>query len=204
MRSLPCKRLRIASRVPALLLALAGAVSGAHAETASPRWAEPLAGGEDLPNLYRVSPDLLRGAQPTDAGFAELKRLGVRTVINLRAGRHEAGVSERNGLRYGEIPMRAWSFDESDVLRFLEVAGSADAAPAFVHCRRGADRTGMLVAVYRVVVEGWTKEQALDEMIHGPYGYNPRWKKLVRFVEEMDADRMRRAAGLVAEGNRTP
>jgi len=193
---------RCAALVVALLafLAVAPAWPNGHEATTDPRWAEPLAGGEDLPNLYRVSASLLRGAQPRAEGFAELKRLGVRTVINVRSGRHEAEPCERNGLRYVEIPMRAWSFDESDVVRFLEVAGSAEASPVFVHCRRGADRTGMLVAVYRVVVEGWTKDDALEEMTRGPYGYNPMWKKLVRYVREMDVDGLRRAAGLDGDG----
>ena len=166
--------------------------------TPHPAWAEPLPGGEGLPNLYRVSPGLLRGAQPAAEGFATLGELGVRTVINLRPGRHENAACERNGLRYVEIPMRPWSFDEQDVVRFLEVVASAGHAPIFVHCRRGADRTGMLVAVYRVAIEGWSKEDALEEMTRGPYGYNPAWKELVRFVEEMDVARLRRAAGLDA------
>jgi len=191
------------ARVAALLVLLsltwpAAAPAVEPAAAHHPGWAEPLQYGEGLPNLYRVSHDLLRGAQPTKKGFGALRRLGVRTVINVRTGRHEATVCERNGLRYVEIPMRAWSFEQDDVVRFLEVAASPDHAPVFVHCRRGADRTGMLVAVYRVAVLGWSKEDALEEMTHGPYGYNPAWKKLVYFVEDMDVAQLRRAAGLDA------
>jgi uncharacterized protein (TIGR01244 family) len=188
-----------------LAWAVAPAVPAAGAAaTSDPRWATRLSGGEDLPNLYQVSPVLLRGAQPALEGFAALKALGVRTVINVRAGRHEGEACERAGLRYVEIPMRAWRVDERDVVRFLEVIGSADHAPVFVHCRRGADRTGMLVAVYRVAVEGWSKEDALAEMTRGPYGFNPAWTKLVRFVEDMDVDRLRRAAALDSNGGSAP
>lgn len=177
-------------------LALLLVVSISPALPAESGWAEPLEGGVALPNLYRVSDVLLRGAQPDEHGFELLRRLGVRTVINVRPNRHEGEPCLRNGLRYVEIPMRAWSFDEHDVVRFLEIAGSADHAPVFVHCRRGADRTGMLVAVYRVVIEGWSKEAALEEMTQGPYGYNRTWKQLRRFVRDMDVERLRAAAGL--------
>lgn len=180
-----------------IAVVLAGSTSAATPlPAASVSRAEPLRGGEALPNLYRVSDRLLRGAQPDEHGFDLLRRLGVRTVINVRPGREEGELCLRNGLRYVEIPMRAWSFDERDVVRFLEIASSADHAPVFVHCRRGADRTGMLVAVYRVVIEGWTKEAALEEMTRGPYGYNRMWHKLRRFVRDMDVERLRTAAGL--------
>ena len=182
--------------IVALALALLLVVAISPALRAESGQAEPLEGGDALPNLYRVSHELLRGAQPDAHGFELLRRLGVRTVINVRHGHPEGQPCLRNGLRYIEIPMRAWSFDEQDVVRFLEIAGSADHAPVFVHCRRGADRTGMLVAVYRVVIEGWSKEAALEEMTQGPYGYNPMWKQLRHFVRDMDVEKLRTAAGL--------
>jgi hypothetical protein len=58
--------------------------------------------------------------------------------------------------------------------------------PVLVHCRRGADRTGAMVAIYRVVVEGWTKADAIDEMTRGGYGFRPVWQNLVRYIEDLD------------------
>lgn len=187
----------------ALVVVAALSISPGWAAPASgpPLQAEPLGLGESLPNLYRVSDELFRGAQPKEQGFDTLRRLGVRTVVNVRPGHEEAVHCLRSGLRYIEIPMRAWRFEEQDVVRFLEIVSSAGHEPVFVHCRRGADRTGMLVAVYRVVVEGWSRESALEEMTRGPYGYNRMWKKLVRFVKNMDVDRLRRAAGLDGRGD---
>jgi protein tyrosine/serine phosphatase len=60
-----------------------------------------------------------------------------------------------------------------------------------VHCRRGADRTGVMLAIYRVVVEGWTKADAIDEMTRGGYGFRPVWQNLVRYVEELDVEAIR-------------
>ena len=165
----------------------------------SARWAEPITTYSGLPNLFQVSDGLFRGAQPEKTeGYASLAEMGIRTVVNLRGGYDEEDSCRRHGLDYVHIPMRAWSFEEEDVIRFLKVASRPENQPVFVHCRRGADRAGMAVAVYRVVVEGWSKEDALFEMTEGPYDYNPRWKKLVRFVETMDVDKLRDAAGLKA------
>lgn len=162
-------------------------------------WAEPITNYPGLPNLFRVSDGLYRGAQPSRTdGYASLTEMGIKTVVNLRGGHDEEDLCREHGLNYVYIPMRAWSFDEEDVIRFLQVASRAENQPVFVHCRRGADRAGMAVAAYRVVVEGWSREDALFEMTEGPYDYNPRWKKLARFVEELDVDRLREAAGLTA------
>jgi len=171
----------------------------------SARWAEASTTYPGLPNLFRVSDGLIRGAQPEQTdGYASLAEMGINTVVNLRAGHDEEESCRRHGLDYVHIPMRAWSFDEDDVIRFLQVASRAENQPVFVHCRRGADRAGMAVAVYRVVVEGWSKEDALFEMTEGPYDYNPRWKKLVRFVETMDVDKIRDVAGLRADSADDP
>lgn len=160
-------------------------------------WAEPMANHPGLSNLFRVSDGLYRGAQPSKTdGYATLAEMGIKTVVNLRGGHDEEDLCRQHGLDYVYIPMRAWSFDEEDVIRFLQVASRVENQPVFVHCRRGADRAGMAVAAYRVVVEGWSREDALFEMTEGPYDYNPRWKKLARFVEELDVDKLREAVGL--------
>lgn len=179
--------------IPLLLLAMllcATCTAGEPPVANDPRsaaWAEPITDYPGLPNLFRVSDGLFRGAQPSkDGGYASLAEMGIKTVVNLRGGHDEKDLCRRHGLDYVYIPMRAWSFDEEDVIRFLQVASRAENQPVFVHCRRGADRAGMAVATYRVVVQGWSKEDALLEMTEGPYDYNPRWKKLVRFVEELD------------------
>jgi uncharacterized protein (TIGR01244 family) len=135
-----------------------------------------------------VSEGLYRGAQPGDEGFAELARMGVRTVVNLRTSRPERAKVEAAGLGYRRLSMRAWAPTEDELVDFLRVAVDPERQPVFVHCRRGADRTGMVTAVYRVAVEGWTKKEALEEMLEGGYGFSPVWGNLVTFVEELDVE----------------
>ena len=188
------------------LLILAGLLCPTCAAQPSPddprssEWADPITQAPGLGNLYRVSDGLYRGAQPSEAeGYASLAAMGVKTLVNLRGGHDERELCRRYGLEYVYIPMKAWSFDEADVIRFLQVVSRSENQPVFVHCRRGADRAGMAVAVYRVVIEGWSKEDALFEMTKGPYDYNPMWKKLARFVEQMDVGKLREAAGVTKD-----
>lgn len=69
-------------------------------------------------------------------------------------------------------------------------------APVFLHCHHGADRTGLMVGVYRVTFCGWTKEAAIQEMVEGGYGFHPIWENLVHFFRDLDIDALRREAGL--------
>jgi protein tyrosine/serine phosphatase len=93
--------------------------------------------------------------------------------------------------------MQAWRDDnDRDVIAFLRLAVDPQRQPIFVHCLHGADRTGMVVAVYRVVVEGWSKEEALREMTLGGYGFHEQFDNLLEYVEELDVAEMRRQVGL--------
>jgi uncharacterized protein (TIGR01244 family) len=191
-------RASLVASFAALALLPACSARGAEENHASrpDDWAVVVPAAESLPNLYRVDPGLFRGAQPEKEGFDELEALGVRTLINLRPGRSEERASEEAGLAYEEIPMRAWRVRDDQVVRFLRLATDPARRPLFVHCRRGADRTGVLVAVYRIVVQGWEREEALREMVEGGYGFNRLWSNLERYVLRFDTDAIREAAGL--------
>lgn len=198
------RRLAIRFLVPVLLLALltgcgggkprAGA--GLAGEERPASWARPVEGPRHLPNLHRVDVGLYRGAQPEDEGFAELSALGVKTVVNVRKWHDEEEDCAEHGLDYVRIPMLAWMPRDRHAVEFLRVAADPERQPVFLHCLRGADRTGMLTAVYRIVVQGWTREEALREMTQGGYGYDPRWRDLVNYVREFDVESVREQAGL--------
>ncbi len=157
------------------------------------QWAAPVQGHPHLPNLHQVTPSLYRGAQPDDAGFAELKNLGVKTVVNLRAFHSDRQMTEHAGLAYVHIESKAWHAEDEDVIEFLRVVTNPASGTVFVHCQHGADRTGTMVAVYRVVVQGWSKDQAVNEMIHGGFGFHPVWTNLVDYVQNLDVEAVRAA-----------
>jgi protein tyrosine phosphatase (PTP) superfamily phosphohydrolase (DUF442 family) len=183
---------------PLILIAiwLAAATGILAGETNTPvrpaNWAQQIevAG---VKNCYRVTPNLYRGAQPTAEGMARLKAMGIKTVVNLRAFHSDQDQVAGTGLKSVRFETKPWHAEEEDVVGFLQVAANTNNLPVFVHCQRGADRTGMMCAMYRIVVCNWTKADAIDEMKNGGFDFNPAWHDLVSFIEQADiADLKRR------------
>jgi protein tyrosine phosphatase (PTP) superfamily phosphohydrolase (DUF442 family) len=161
----------------------------------APTWAQPLA-VPPLKNFYKVSDDLYRGAQPTQEGFLALARLGVKTDINLRLGGSDTGLVAGTPLALVEIPAEPWNLEFKEVVAFLSVVADRQRAPVFVHCSHGADRTGAMTAIYRIAIQGWSKQDAIGEMTHGGFGYHAIWENLPAFIATLDIDALKRAAGL--------
>lgn len=151
----------------------------------------------NLPNFHRVSKNLYRGAQPNSAGFSALEKMGVKTVINLRSFHSDRALLSHTRLQYEHIYSKAWNAEDEDSLRFLEIISKPENGPFFVHCQHGADRTGTMVAIYRVAVCGWTKEQAIAEMTQEKYGFHSIWKNLIRYVRNLDIAGLKQKAGVV-------
>lgn len=171
-----------------------------QAQTQSPSrpatWAEKLQASPHLPNLHRVTPTLYRGAQPADEGFSELKKMGVKTVVNLRDLHSDRSEAEQCGLGYVHVDEQAWNSEEEELLAVLRVMIDPERQPVFVHCQHGADRTGTSIAAYRVVVQGWSKQEAIREMTEGGFGFHSVWTNLIKSLEKLDVDRIRSQLGV--------
>ena len=149
-----------------------------------------------LPNLHKVSDDLYRGAQPNAEGMMQLEKLGVRTVVNLRSSHSDRDELEATGLAYEHIEMTPWNPESEDVVRFLEIISDSNSLPVFVHCRHGADRTGLMCAIYRIAVQSWSKEKAIEEMTQGGFGFHEIWKNLPNYIRKLDIDQAKHKARL--------
>jgi protein tyrosine phosphatase (PTP) superfamily phosphohydrolase (DUF442 family) len=182
--------------VVAALLFIAATAAPAQSPANRPaNWAQPIqvAG---VKNCFQVTSNLYRGAQPTAAGMARLKAMGVKTVVNLRAWHSDKDKVAGTGLKSVRFEMEPWRGDTEEVVQFLKVVTDTNNQPVFVHCERGADRTGMMCAMYRITVCGWTKEQAIDEMKNGGFNFSPAWHELITFIEKADIADIKRRAGL--------
>ncbi|MDR1969296.1 MAG: tyrosine-protein phosphatase [Burkholderiaceae bacterium] len=182
------------------ILMLAGWYSTAVHGTVDQRpenWARPVATSSKLSNLFRVSSSLYRSAQPSKEDFMFLSThpslanadSPVKTIISLRAFNDDAPlVAAPSGLRLERIEFNTWHPEDEDVVKFLRIATTPTLQPVLVHCQHGSDRTGTMVAIYRIAVEGWSKAQATDEMINGGYGFHPMWQNLLHYIEKLDVD----------------
>lgn len=181
-------------------IVLASVLMPANGGTAEPgsaarEWAV-FVGVSEPRNLFRISDQLYRGGHVSRAGAAQLRCLGINTVVSLRVVGGDCRYITRAGLNYVPIPSKAWQPDEDQVVAFLRVATNPNCQPVYLYCFHGSDRTGMMSAAYRVVVQGWSKEEALCEMTGGPFGFNPRWQELVQFICDLDVERIRCRVGL--------
>jgi tyrosine-protein phosphatase SIW14 len=144
-----------------------------------------------LPNFGRVTDNLYRGGQPTSDGFNALHAMGVGIVVNLRDDRTEMAIEKREveslGMKSVEIP---WSANHepssAQIVEFLDLLRANPDTKIFVHCRRGADRTGVMIAAYRIAVEHKTVAEAVSEMhrYHYDWLFRPQLK---RYIESLPA-----------------
>ena len=166
------------------------------APTRPAKWAKPIV-HPDLKNSFQVSKNLYRSAQPTSKGFKAWKKIGVKTVINLRAFHSDMDELKGIALKLTEIPMTTWHPENEDVVRFLKIVSDESRGPFLVHCQHGSDRTGLMCAIYRVAVCGWTKDEALKEMTEGGFGFHPVWENLKTYLDKLDVDALKKQAGIM-------
>jgi tyrosine-protein phosphatase SIW14 len=135
---------------------------------------------QDPPNT------IYRGAQPSEAGIETLRQRGVRTVINLRDDpvSDEQEIVQRAGLRYVQIPTSPWKVEPEKIREFLKEIKTVP-RPVFVHCALGRDRTGLEIAVYRIVVQKWSRQDAIAELY--AYGYNwAIYPHIAKYIKEFE------------------
>ena len=143
-------------------------------------------------NAGKIAEVLFRGAQPKETGIAELKKLGVTTIVDLRGEDREKfdwerGAAAALGMRVVHIPVSGWAPpSDEQVAQFLSLFRDDPHQRVFVHCRFGDDRTGVFVATYRMAVEKWSPEQAMKEMYF--FGFNGFWHpSMKKFIREFPA-----------------
>jgi tyrosine-protein phosphatase SIW14 len=145
----------------------------------------------ELPNFLRVNERLYRGGQPTEEGLRRLAAMGVRTVVNLRArdehARREGEQARALGLSYFNLPVERIGRPRAErVAEVLAVVNAPENQPVFVHCQRGSDRTGTIVAAYRVAHDGWTAAEATREARRHGLRF---WQRGMRdFVHDYERD----------------
>ena len=182
--------------LPALGLAFLALFTSAHAwaddttSLRSPEWAQPV--GNQY-NLHQMTPTLYRSALPDSNAVPLLEKLKIGTVINFLP-ESDGGWLKNPDIRQVQLVYRTNHVDDADVLAALRAIREAEANGAvLMHCKHGSDRTGLMAAMYRVVVQGWSKEDALSEMTLGGFGSSNGFKDGIRYMMKADIDKLRTA-----------
>jgi len=155
-------------------------------------WAEPIA-LQGVPNLHRISPTLYRSEQPNALGMKNLEKMGIRTVINLRYFNDDEDEVEGTSLRTERTKILTWRIGDKHVIDVMNMLKKTENGPFLIHCQHGADRTGLMTAMYRILEQGWSPDDALKELTDGGFGYHSMWTNIIRYVQSVDVDALKAA-----------
>jgi hypothetical protein len=186
--------MRLLLGLTTLLLLLGAPLASAQvdSQTRPSSWARRIR-LDAVPNLHQVAQNYYRSAQPNGEGFNALAtQLKLRSIISLRAFHSDEPLIRGLNLRLTRFPIYTWYIEREDVvgsLRALRLAMSA--GPVLLHCEHGADRTGLISALYRVLYQGWSKRDALDEMQNGEFGFHAIWGNIPSYIHVVDVERLR-------------
>ena len=179
--------------VPRLLAMMSGGqVNRLREEVgdAAALWAKPLS-VRGVPNLFEVSKDLYRSGQPTVEGFRNLQAMGIRSCMSLRAHRSDRGDTKGIAIRCVWRPILGRSVSPADIEKAIIDIAYRLPRPVLIHCYHGADRTGLLCAAYRMLIEKWSVDEAVNEMVLGGFGYHQIYHPYVTILQKLDVEAMR-------------
>jgi protein tyrosine/serine phosphatase len=155
------------------------------------QWAQPLF-VQGVNNFHKIDDNLYRSEQPTKEGMRNLEKIGIRTVINLRAFHSDEDELTGTKLLNQELSVKTWHIEDEDVVGVLQLIRKKENGPFLIHCQHGADRTGLMSAMYRIVEQGWSKEAAIKEMVEGGYDFHAIWTNIIDYIEKVDIEKIKK------------
>jgi len=154
-------------------------------------WATPVQ-SQHLKNFYRLDEKVYRSAQPDRRGFQELKAFGIANVLSFRDHHADDKDAKGLGLTLHRVKMEAGEIKDEQVaeaLRFIKRAKG----PVLIHCWHGSDRTGLISALYRILYQNWSKEEAIEELMKGGYGYHSLYRNIPKYIRKVNIEEIRKA-----------
>ncbi|MGA8884713.1 MAG: dual specificity protein phosphatase family protein [Acinetobacter sp.] len=169
----------------ALIFTLAFSLCGCMTAPAWPEQQRPKNWGSVVAaesNLYQISASVYRSEQPDADLIPALKAHDIQMVINLRTRDKDRLLLSPDKFQLVHIPVKTWAMSRGDLLQVMQSIQQAQAndQKVLIHCYHGSDRTGASIAMYRIIFERWTVQEALNEMKHGGYGFHPVWINIER------------------------
>jgi tyrosine-protein phosphatase SIW14 len=148
-------------------------------------WAQPVL-ETGLSNIYQVDSGLYRSEQPERESLQQLAKVGIQEILNLRGYHSDKEAAENLPFVLHSVEMDAATVTPEQLITALRVIKQKKGS-LLVHCWHGSDRTGTVIAAYRIIFQNWPKKQAIDEMVNGGYGYHGSvYPNLVDLLENLD------------------
>ena len=146
----------------------------------------------DFNNFYKINDSLYRSNQPSKKAFKELEIYGFKTIINFRRFINDNRKARDTKLKLVHLPLQTAKVTETDIIEALTIIKESQ-KPILIHCWHGSDRTGVVIASYRIVFENWTKEKAIAEFRKKEFGYHEKWyPNLISILEKLNVGAIRK------------
>lgn len=147
-------------------------------------------------NLYKINDSLYRSEQPTQAGMKQLENLGIKTVLNFRNHHNDKDEVAHTDLIIERIALNTNKIVYADIVQTLKIIQQSK-KPILIHCLHGADRTGCMIAAYRLVYNNYTKEQAIAELMSSEFGYHQKWfPNIIELLKGLDVQQLKKDVGV--------
>ncbi|MDR1762112.1 MAG: dual specificity protein phosphatase family protein [Bacteroidales bacterium] len=145
-------------------------------------------------NVYKIDTGVYRCAQPDSVAFTELAAMGITEIVNLRSFNTDKKYPQA-GIVFYHVNMQAEYCNYKKIVQVLQLIKNRNGSIA-IHCKHGADRTGLIIALYRIAFQGWTKEDAIDELKNGGYNFHAIYGNIPRYIMKIDVEQLKKDVGL--------
>ncbi|MDR0660023.1 MAG: dual specificity protein phosphatase family protein [Prevotellaceae bacterium] len=153
-------------------------------------WAQPVE-AQYVENFYKIDKGVYRSGQPSAEAFKEMEQMGIKEVLNLRNYHSDKDEAEGTSLKLYRVAMDAHNSDWDRLVEAMRAIKNRK-GPIVIHCWHGSDRAGLVTALYRILFQGWTKEEALDELENGGYGYHKIYSNIKAFIQNLDVEEFKK------------
>jgi protein tyrosine/serine phosphatase len=145
--------------------------------------------------MYKVDEGVYRSEQPDKKQFEALEKYGIKEILNLRYWHSDNKHIKKTNLISHRVKMNAHNANDFDVVSALRIIKDTKGA-ILIHCHHGSDRTGLIVAMYRIVFQNVSKEDAISEMINGGFGFHEIYDNIPRYINNVNVDNIRKQLNL--------
>lgn len=147
---------------------------------------------KEIKNFYKVSEELYRSAQPEKEDMKILEKKGVKTILNLREYNSDNSEAKGSKIVLKRVKMNAGNIKDKEIIEALKIIKNAE-KPVLVHCWHGSDRTGVVIAMYRIIFENITKEKAIEEMKEKKYGHHSKiYGNIEKYIIKSDIEKLKK------------
>jgi protein tyrosine/serine phosphatase len=134
---------------------------------------------------------MYRCEQPDSLGFKIIDSIGIKSVLSLRAYHKDNDLINKLPLKLYNVAINPYYFGDDEIIKALRIIGNSP-KPIIIHCNIGGDRTGVLIAIYRIIYQNWSKEKAIKEMKDGGYGFHWIFFNMPHYINKVDIERIKK------------